>query len=122
MLPALTAVECVNASVYPRLLKFFRFRQRKTSSIPVMQLFLHAWSQAHAEQYYSIMRVVTVLPEHKQNVLRLQSTYSTVQTFTHWDYIPLKLACRYYIRLSFSEIVRSLRLLGTYSMVVPRGL
>lgn len=65
--------------------------RKKISPIPVMQLFLRAWSQAQAEQYYSTKRIVTVLPKHKQNVLRLQSTYSTVQTFTHWDYIPPKL-------------------------------
>jgi hypothetical protein len=57
----------------------------KKNHIPAVQSFLRAWSQAHAEQ-----RVVTVLPKRKQNVLRLQSTYSTVQTFTHWDYTPLK--------------------------------
>jgi len=62
--------------------EIFQDSAKKISLIPVVQSFLRAWSQAHAKQ-----RVVTVLPKHKQNVLWLQST---VQTFNHWDYIPLK--------------------------------
>lgn len=65
--------------------EIFQNSAKKSSLIPVVQSFLRAWSQAHAKQ-----RVVTVLPKHKQNVLWLLPTYSTVQTFSHWDYIPLK--------------------------------
>lgn len=87
MLPVFTAVECVNARVYPCPLKFFRFRRKKNiSPMPVMQLFLHAWSQSHTEEYCSIMRVVTVLPKHKQNVFTV-----SIDLFDYPDFHSLGL-------------------------------